>query len=471
MNSYYDKKVLLNSLFGLLIMMGLMKATGGWGFAVIVPLSLYAMITNNIRALFYWLLVSNCMLMGNHTLMPKDLVFAFCQRGMMVILGCCLMAKAAGGRTPRQLSPIFSIFAYITYMILPSLFGWAPMVSILKLILFVTVFFAYIGTAKQCLGMSPCELPKIRATILATACFFLIGSVVLIPFTSLSYMSAEELLRNPDIVSLFKGMTWHSQTLGPLVATLFVFLMGDLLFNIRKPDKLYIVLILICPFLVYKTSSRTGMGTMLAGLMFLALMFINARNIRSNWKSRVASWLLAICVVGSAATAMVPSVRLRVVQFILKQEKSSVTYDTEIESETVLSTRQFLMDEAMYNWQQSPVIGNGFQVSRNMVGAKRDSLMSYLSAPIEKGVWVTAILEEGGVIGMILFVMFWLPTTIVLWKREVYVAAGLLLANVVCNLAEFCMFSMSSEGGFVWGVFFAAVIVDGFRIKMQRDYI
>ena len=474
MDIFYDKKTFVKALTGLVVVMALMNVTGGFGFAIVVPLSLYAALKGNITHLFYWLIVSNCMLMGNHVLMPKDLTFALCQRGMMVLLGCGMAAKAFGGRNPITLTPIFGIFIYVCYMIIPSMTGWSPVVSILKLILFVTVFCAYIGTAKKAIFTSHEDMIKFRSIILAAAAFFLVGSIIVMPFTAISYLSAEELLRNPDIVSLFKGMTWHSQTLGPLVATLCVFLVGDLVFNIRKVDKFYLMMIANAVLLVYKSSSRTGMGTMLAGIMFIGLQFMNARGVKKAWRAKVVNFMLIFGMLFSAGVAVVPSVREKAIEFILKQEKHTIDSTTTIESEAVLATRQFLMDEEIANWKESPAIGNGFQVSKNMINVQRSGLLSYLSAPIEKGVWVTAILEEGGVVGLVLFILFWLPATCKLWARHVYVAAALLIANVVCNLAEFCMFSMSSEGGFVWGVYFAAVILDTARItadRYERRYI
>ena len=57
----------------------------------------------------------------------------------------------------------------------------------------------------------------------------------------------------------------------------------------------------------------------------------------------------------------------------------------------------------MKNFRDKPLQGNGFQVSLEMKYQRRQGMLSYLSAPIEKGVWTAAVLEEGGIVGFILF--------------------------------------------------------------------
>jgi len=134
---------------------------------------------------------------------------------------------------------------------------------------------------------------------------------------------------------------------------------------------------------------------------------------------------------------------------------------THVRMEDVMSTRQFLMDEAMYNWRKKPLIGNGFQVAESMRHERREGIGAYLSAPVEKGVWVTAVLEEGGIIGMLLFCLFWIPAVILLWRGGFYSTSTMLLSFVVMNMAEFTMFSMSGTGGFIWSMIFITAILDG----------
>ena len=91
--------------------------------------------------------------------------------------------------------------------------------------------------------------------------------------------------------------------------------------------------------------------------------------------------------------------------------------------------------------------------------------MEYMSAPIEKGVWITAVLEEGGLMGFLLFAGFLVVCFALLVKRHAYIGAGALWVFAVVNMGEFNFFSMSYTGGFEWALVFAAVILDGQRMK------
>ncbi len=307
---------------------------------------------------------------------------------------------------------------------------------------------------------------KLRSMVLSVAIFFIVGSIALIPFPGISYMSPEDLLNGSDGVSLFTGMTWHSQFLGPLIIAFFVFLLADLIFNIRRPDKLYLFLLFCCPYLVYKTSSRTAMGTMIATSLFILWLAMSMRG-SIRWRMKVVNSFVLIGVCLVAIGVCVPQVRQGVVKYVLKKY-SGVSENAKINTDDVMSTRQFLIDAELANWRKKMMIGNGFQVSEAMQYQGRGSVLSYLSAPIEKGVWVTAILEEGGIVGMILFCMFWLPALIVLKTKGGYVTASLLCAMLVSNLGEFSFFSMSSEGGMFWALVFCGATLDGFRIKNDQ---
>jgi len=134
-----------------------------------------------------------------------------------------------------------------------------------------------------------------------------------------------------------------------------------------------------------------------------------------------------------------------------------------------MSTRQFLIDEQMMHFRQSPMVGNGFQVSADMAYFKSTSWLSYLSAPIEKGVWVTAVLEEGGVIGLTILVFFFLSAGLALLRRGAYTGLSIFCALLVSNMAEFTMFAMSAMGGYFWAMVFIGVAIDAARIREDAE--
>lgn len=465
----YDRKTFWRSLWGLVILSALMKVTGGSGFVVIAFLALFSTLTGKTKLMLYCLIIANCALMGNSWFFPKDFIFGLAHRGMLVVLGVCLAAKVFGGRSYKVLTPFMWILPFIMYMIIPSLNGWAPMVSMLKIFLFIMVYMAYMGSAKMALAVRGDATGHFRAMIVAAIAFFIFGSILIMPFPGISYMGAGELmndiafkadLESGRVVSLFKGMTWHSQSLGPLMSVFCVFLLGDMLFNIKTLDKLYCTMILVCPFLIYKTSSRTAMAVLICGVAVIILLFMNSRSIRRTWKSKVMNVVVLAGAFMMLSVIILPGTREGIVRYALKYNKDE---NVKFSTEEMISTRQGLIDNAIYNWRKKPWTGNGFQVAERMMYEKREGLSDYLTAPIEKGVWVTAILEEGGIVGLILFCAFWIPAFFSLWAGRFYATAAMLLSFIIMNMAEFIILSMSGGGGFLWSIVFILAILDGKR--------
>ena len=162
-----------------------------------------------------------------------------------------------------------------------------------------------------------------------------------------------------------------------------------------------------------------------------------------------------------------PSLRQSAVQFIFKTRGAEVAKESQT-FENLVSSRQGLVDHALANFHESPWIGNGFQVSSAQKDLKIYSWKQLLSAPIEKGVWVVAVLEEGGVFGMILFALFLLIAFYGLLTRHAFIGAAVLFVFIISNFGEFTFFSMSSTGGLLWSMVFLGVAMDAARLRQER---
>lgn len=460
----YDKGALVKSLLILIGTAALMKATGGAGFLLVVPLVFAALMMRRADKLFFYILLTTAMLVANPNVVPKDIVFGVSQRALMMILGVVMSVQLFGSRLSHNTKPFLGIFPYVFFMIIPSAMGWNPKISFLKLFLFTVIFLAYFGVANQAAQSRSLYGGIVRAEMLAVAIFFIAGSVALIPFPGIGQLRGDQFLDNPNATSLFMGMTSQSQALGPAVSALAVILLGDLLFSVRKPDKLYLALLLCCPILIYKTSSRTGMGSFLLGLGYVVWLFMRARGIGARWRGKVmgiATTMVFFCILVVVA---VPSVRNGAIRFALKW--SGEGERKELSTENVFSSRQGKIDQCLANFRRKPLIGNGFQVSEDMsYMSNKGGLI--LSAPIEKGVWIYAVLEEGGAIGFVLFAGFLLFAVHTLAKRRCYIGAGCLFVCALTNLGEFTFFSMTYMGGFIWAMVFAGVAMDVQRIRQE----
>lgn len=469
-NAVYDKKWLIGCLIGLVVMCAAMKATGGAGFVLIFPLILMAFGKNRPELLLYGILMTAVLTVTNPFIAPKDIVFSIAARSVFLLVGGVLVLQTVGQRVPRVLSPLLGLMPYLAYMAIVSSVGWMPLISYLKLILFGIIFFAFFSVSRQVMR-GTAQIACLRSVILSFAVFMLVGSMILIVFPSIGMMNASQFHAQHGYVpegSLFMGMTMHSQCLGPTVAVFAVLLLADMLFSVRQWNKLYLFLQICAPILIYKTGSRTAMGTYVASIGFVMFLFLqaNVRMVGVRWKRGALSVLTLVVIVSGITLFATPQMREAVARFALKFTTEESNLDVTYES--VIATRQGLIDESMANFKESPWIGNGFQVSRQHVDREIASWKQLLSAPIEKGVWITAVLEEGGIFGMVLlcgFLLFAVPTMIV---RRAYIGVSLMIVMLVSNLGEFGMFSMSYTGGLEWSMIFSGLVLDAQRIHLQQ---
>jgi len=463
----YSKSYLFKCLLGLAAIIVAMKFTSGYAFGLVFLLLFACIATRKAEMLLYTLLVTIIITVGNGNIVLKGGGFGMMQRVLMLTLSVVMLGQIAGTRSVPTLTPMLGMFVYILYMALVSGTGWCPMISYMKLAFFSLIYLAYFGVAKVVINSPRSDMRKTRSVFLVMAIFFVAGSAALIPFPAIGQMSWEQVQAALDagsnITSLFMGTTFHSQTLGPVTAAIGVLLYADLLFSVRYPNKLYMLLLLCAPIVIWQTRSRTAMGTLIMGMAFVTFYFMRTRGVSGSWKAKVLNIIIVIVGLLGFAVLAVPQVRDRATGFILKfgvEERRDVTW------EEVSMTRRGRWEESLYHFQKSPIVGNGFQVSAEMEGMEVS--ITTTSAPVEKGTWVTAVLEEGGVVGMTIFCVFVLCTYFSLLRRKCYEGLSAFFVLLVVNLGEFTMFSLSSIGGVLWSLVFMGMIFDAQRQREEQ---
>ena len=470
MNGYkpYDVKVLVRCLVWLCVMVVLMMPTKG-SAAVLFPIvALAALAQNKTKTLFFVVLMMIVATVGNQFLMPKNFVFAITVRSTLGLLAVFMSLQNAGQKTSRFVTPLLGIIFYLIWECFSSAQGWSPIVSYLKLLLFGGIYFAFYNVANRAAISSGINASEMRAIVLSIAVFVIGGSALLLLFPGIGMMNAADFADPTKAmlgVSLFKGMTMHSQSLGPIVAGLATILFADLIFSIKRWDRLYTALLLIAPYIVFKTSSRTAMGSLIGGIGVVTWLFVRARGVGQIWKGKIISIMTFVVMTFLCFALTLSSVRQKINTFLFKFHQAEASETISFEELTI--TRQGLVDEAMYNFKKKPIIGNGFQVSEEMQSEGRKTLKDYLSAPVEKGVWISAVLEEGGVGGIILFSGFLITAFSLFVKRRAYISASILFMMALSNMGEFTFFSMSYTGGLLWLLEFCAVAMDSHREDRQ----
>lgn len=449
------------------------KMSDGYALAVVIPIA-FAWGLSRPDRLFYAYVLSMSMVLCNDFFVPKVLSAIAIYRLLVIFMSSLGLVYIIQGRCNAVLRLFLLIYLYIGFMILSSFEGWNLMISMMKMVLFSGTYLFLFAGSNRLLREGDAEISSARSAILAMAVFFVIGSVCLIPFPAISLLnkyelSVDELLATG--LTLFKGMSLHSQMLGPMVAVLAVFLLSDLLFCVARVNVLYLILLFCCPILVYKTGSRTAMGTLIVGCLSVFWCLLRNQDLPKTWRRRMLKSLVVGGVLMIILGLCLPTVREKTAQFILKFDKN-VASISDVALVEVTATRQGKFDECLYNFKRSPLIGNGFQVSEEYDGLNVP-VSKLMSAPVEKGFLIGALLEEGGVIGICLFGVFVFFMCGQLLKKRCYVAFCTFCAMLVSNCGEFTIFSMTAVGGFHWTLVFCATVFDVDRnrkIKMLQSY-
>jgi O-antigen ligase len=219
------------------------------------------------------------------------------------------------------------------------------------------------------------------------------------------------------------------------------------------------VIVLWLVFMLLSQSRTSVFATTVPLLVLVALAaprtVRGGRQLRSNVRR---STLVAILVaaVGAAGVFDLASggvVSKSIIGFLHKwSDREAESLDTE----TMLASRQSLIDQAWGNFVENPWTGIGFQVAKTQ--AFMDNATFY-TAPAEKGFLPVAILEEGGVVGATAFALF-LLVLVGTWYRERNIPAIIVFTSfLTSNMGEATMLAPGGGGAFGWICVAAATIM------------
>lgn len=383
-----------------------------------------------------------------------------------------ILAMRGASRKGRHKLPLIGIVPFLMAAIVSSVDGWVPSVSLIKLANFSMFLFGiWFGT--QNLQERPKDVLLLRSFFLALACLLVFGSIptMAIPrigyATSLSWHLSEGELVVNDIyqqlkadseLTLFCGITSHSQTLAPLLALTVGWVLCDMLLLERRFRWLHLCIIIFALPLIYLTRSRLGLISVVAALYMGA--FYAARKIqlpallrtRLNQGIMVSGALLVVVVIVAQLTTGAMS------RWVRKTDKAED--DRRSLGEAFTSSRMGLIDQSMYEFRRNPLFGSGFQVAeytRDLVAVNKGFI---ISAPIEKGLAPVMVLGETGILGEMCFIIFIVSFCGTCIRRKYVVTFSLFTVMLVTNMGEATIFSPGGTGGILWMV----GVVGGFTI-------
>lgn len=404
--------------------------------------------------------------------LPKTSVMVLSLRLSPVIIGL-LLSLFAISRPGTNRLPFGALFLYLGCACISSVSGWHMGISYLKIVNF-TLFLLGIWIGTQNMERSPSDVYFIRRYFLGLMFFLIVGSLITLAFpsigysTSLSYSQVDgkagaalaiaELKANGG-VSLFSGLLNHSQALAPTLSCSIALLFADMLFIERRMSYPHIGLLCIAGVELFMTRSRTGLFSCGVGCAMMLLYAPRHLSVMSNIRAKIrhmVSALLVALVIMVVAGEMSSGMFSR---WILKTNDTESAIQQVGFKDALTGTRQALIEQSLAEFRMNPLFGMGFQVNygtAELFGGRG----IVFSAPVEKGLLVTTVLGEGGIVGSLAFLTFLVSFYATCIRKRLIVTVSMFTVFLATNVGEATFFSPGGVGGILWVI----CVVGGFSL-------
>lgn len=336
------------------------------------------------------------------------------------------------GQSLRLLGPLWLFCAVAA--LCSVLMSPAVAVSIMKA---ATLALIASGVLIGCQRLTPAET-RALGTWLRTLAAVVAGlSLLLVVRPGIAHLPGSGLLN---------GILNQSQALGAFLAPFAAASLTQWMLARRSATLIKMITwaaILGCTLL---TLSRTAAIATILGLAFAVIGGTTRDKRTSGADMRRALGLVVLLAFGLLILELATGSVLRgVSQFALKGGQTSV-------GEAFEASRGGLVSTQLRNFMASPWIGNGFGVYADGVfpSGVRTFLGIPVSAPVEKGVLPTAVLEETGVIGFLCFAYLIYALVSGVWRRASHPIVAMLIACLFVNLGEAILLSPGGFGLHIW---------------------
>ena len=456
----------------IMAVVALCRFSNGYGIIAVAAVGAFYALRGDCGISLFSYALFPFLLLLNPLILPKTPSSFMVSRITTVVLACCLILGGAKRKGGEQL-PLGYIFFYLVIAVISSFGGYFPLISYFKVINFTAFFLGlYVGTKN--IDQKPEDLFFVRGAFLAFALLLVWGSIAAIPFPSIAYFTsvssviisegveaAEEVLASREGAGLFCGITSQSQFLGPCLACLGGWVACDMLFVERKMGWLHLAVLAPIPIMIAMTKSRIGLLTFC--MLVAILMFFCVPRIQlSESERRKISGLLQAFSILFVAIAIFAEVRHGTVSRLIRKT-DEVAEDSRTLIEAFTSSRQAKIAECLYDFNQNPLWGMGFQVSSDHPRLYQQGKISLFSAPIEKSILPLMVLGETGVFGALAFAFFLFMFYHDATMRGYTATMTLFSVLLVSNMAEGTFFSPGGAGG----VFWMFTVGGGFLIDMS----
>lgn len=309
-----------------------------------------------------------------------------------------------------------------------------PTVSLMKLASFTV---GTTGVIAAAMALQAKEAHFLRAWLPTVVLAVAAVSLLTVPFPAISQRVYS---------GSFQGIFNHPQSFGTFLAPLVTLLVVRFLLRRRDwhwPDSAALV---FTGIILLSTGTRTAAIAVLVGV--LGSMFLGVFHKRTGRKEALRGWLIATGIGAVALTVVLAHGGLRSAasDFIFKRDQDASL------DEAFMASRGAGIESQWSNFLSQPLTGHGFGVFPG--GYASSKIVTFMglpiSAPVEKGFLPTAVLEEVGVVGALLFLVLigGLVRQAYLTGDQVWTAV--LLTCLFVNLGEAVFFSVGGIGLIFW---------------------
>ncbi len=251
---------------------------------------------------------------------------------------------------------------------------------------------------------------------------------------------------------LFSGAFLHPNTTGTvLVPFLILYFYESIMSKIKGYQKYYypsIVAVIIV--LIYLSKARGTLAGFFIAILITIIVAFFSKSMKREMKFILKSNFYVILFLLLTSLVFFSTFQGLISELILK----GTDYDSSDLSSIFLYSRGGFIFASIQNFLSNPYFGIGFGVPSiieysNIV---YDPIFNLpISAPVEKAFFFSAILEEMGIIGTLVFLIFYLKMTKIFYRKiNLFFLLLLYFSILTLSTFEFYFFSMGTLGSFNW---------------------
>lgn len=248
-----------------------------------------------------------------------------------------------------------------------------------------------------------------------------------------------------DTGTSFQGIINHPLAFAPSMALLGAFVLGQLLEQ-KKPSWKLIFSLSFIFLLVFMSESRTsGIALFLASLICIGFIFLISRHNLESYSPAIKSKRLFSIGLILIFFFVIDSFYFNLVDYFITKSNQA---DVSGLIDAFLTSRSVLYEPMIANIIENPFTGIGFGIASDpqSMAITNDPIFGLpIQAPIEKGVTPLMVLEEVGLIGFLLFIL-WVFLLIIRSISNGIAAFLVLITLLLINVGESVLFSPGGAG-------------------------